>query len=225
MERRGDGGSRHRFSQAMGAARASEFWRCARSGPRIRRSSTASSSNFPPMRAFPKPVQKGGPPVLLGSEAKRCFERVVDYCDGWMPIYRRNHTLAEGVKQLRETASHAGRRFESLKLTVFAVPPREEEVKKLVEIGFHEIIFRAAAGAGRQGAADARQLRGNQAQARARNGAARNPRARRVTEVSCDGTPRRKSRPDRRRRRRRAAQCGRDALDRQRPRHRDPVRA
>jgi hypothetical protein len=58
-----------------------------------------------------------------------------------MPIYRRNDTLAEGVKQLRETASHAGRRFESLKLTVFAVPPREDEVKKLIEIGFHEIIF------------------------------------------------------------------------------------
>jgi alkanesulfonate monooxygenase SsuD/methylene tetrahydromethanopterin reductase-like flavin-dependent oxidoreductase (luciferase family) len=97
--------------------------------------------NFEPMRAFPKPVQKGGPPVLLGSEAKRCFERVVEYCDGWMPIYRRNHTLAEGVKQLRETASRAGRRFESLKLTVFGVPPREDEVKKLIEIGFQEIIF------------------------------------------------------------------------------------
>jgi probable F420-dependent oxidoreductase len=97
--------------------------------------------NFPPMWAFPKPVQQGGPPVLLGSEAKRCFERVVDYCDGWMPIYRRNHALAEGVKQLRETAARAGRKFESLKLTVFGVPPREDEVKKLIEIGFHEIIF------------------------------------------------------------------------------------
>jgi hypothetical protein len=42
---------------------------------------------------------------------------------------------------LRETASHTGRRFESLKLTVFGVPPREDEVKKLVEIGFHQIIF------------------------------------------------------------------------------------
>jgi hypothetical protein len=58
-----------------------------------------------------------------------------------MPIYRRNHTLAEGVKQLRETASRAGRRFESLKLTVFGVPPREDELKKLIEIGFGEIIF------------------------------------------------------------------------------------
>lgn len=97
--------------------------------------------NFPPMRAFPKPVRQGGPPVLLGSEAKRCFERVVDYCDGWMPIYRRNHTLADGVKQLREAAGRAGRRFESLRLSVFAVPGREDEVKKLVDIGFQDLIF------------------------------------------------------------------------------------
>jgi alkanesulfonate monooxygenase SsuD/methylene tetrahydromethanopterin reductase-like flavin-dependent oxidoreductase (luciferase family) len=66
---------------------------------------------------------------------------VADYCDGWMPIYRRNHTLAEGVKQLREAASRAGRRFELLTLSVFGVPPREEEAKKLIEIGFHELIF------------------------------------------------------------------------------------
>jgi probable F420-dependent oxidoreductase len=97
--------------------------------------------SFPPMWAFPKPVHQGGPPVLLGSEAKRCFERVVDYCDGWMPIYRRNHTLADGVKQLREAAHRANRRFESLRLSVFAVPGQEEEAKKLMEIGFHDLIF------------------------------------------------------------------------------------
>jgi probable F420-dependent oxidoreductase len=97
--------------------------------------------NFPPTWSFPKPVQQGGPPVMLGSEAKRCFERVVDYCDGWMPIYRRNHTLAEGVKQLRETASRAGRRPDSLRLSLFAVPGREDEVRKLIDIGFQDLIF------------------------------------------------------------------------------------
>jgi len=42
--------------------------------------------NFEPMWSWPKPVQTGGPPILLGSEASKAFERVVDYCDGWMPI-------------------------------------------------------------------------------------------------------------------------------------------
>ena len=97
---------------------------------------------FDPMWSFPKPVQKGGIPVLLGSEAKRCFERVVDYCDGWMPIYRgKNHKLAEGVAELKETAARAGRRFESLRLSVFGVPGKEDEAHKLLDLGFSDLIF------------------------------------------------------------------------------------
>ena len=97
---------------------------------------------FDPMWSFPKPVQKGGIPVLLGSEAKRCFERVVDYCDGWMPIYRgKNHKLAEGVAELKETAARAGRRFESLRLSVFGVPGKEDEARKLLDLGFSDLIF------------------------------------------------------------------------------------
>ncbi|HVA67767.1 MAG TPA: LLM class F420-dependent oxidoreductase [Candidatus Binataceae bacterium] len=97
---------------------------------------------FDPMWSFPKPVQKGGIPVLLGSEAKRCFERVVDYCDGWMPIYRgKNHKLAEGVAELKATAARAGRRFESLRLSVFGVPGKEDEARKLLDLGFSDLIF------------------------------------------------------------------------------------
>src|ERR1700749_1283682 len=58
--------------------------------------------NFDPIWSWPKPVQPGGPPVLLGSEAKKCFERVVDYCDGWIPIMRKGDQLKTGVDQLRE---------------------------------------------------------------------------------------------------------------------------
>jgi probable F420-dependent oxidoreductase len=44
---------------------------------------------FDPIWSWPKPVQKGGPPIILGSQSARVFERVVEYCDGWMPIRRR----------------------------------------------------------------------------------------------------------------------------------------
>src|SRR5689334_2952188 len=53
--------------------------------------------NFDSIWSWPKPVQAGGPPILLGSEAKRCFERVVDYCDGWIPIMRRGEQLKDGI--------------------------------------------------------------------------------------------------------------------------------
>jgi alkanesulfonate monooxygenase SsuD/methylene tetrahydromethanopterin reductase-like flavin-dependent oxidoreductase (luciferase family) len=36
--------------------------------------------DFEPLWSWPKPIQKPGPKILLGSRSQRCFERVVDYC-------------------------------------------------------------------------------------------------------------------------------------------------
>src|SRR6185503_11198769 len=41
---------------------------------------------FAPIWSWPKPVQKPHPPVFLGGHGRRALERVVDYCDGWLPI-------------------------------------------------------------------------------------------------------------------------------------------
>ncbi len=97
--------------------------------------------NFDPVWSWPKPVQSGGPPILLGSEAKRCFERVVDYCDGWIPINRKGDQLKQGVQQLREEAKRAGRRFEDLQLGVFGVPPKPDSAKQFLDWGFSHLIF------------------------------------------------------------------------------------
>ena len=97
--------------------------------------------NFDPIWSWPKPVQHGGPPVLLGSEAKKCFERVVDYCDGWIPIMRKGDQLKTGVDQLREEAKRAGRRFEDMQLGVFGVPPKPDLAKQLIDWGFSHLIF------------------------------------------------------------------------------------
>ena len=64
---------------------------------------------FDPIWCWPKPVQAGGPPILLGSEAKRAFERVVDYCDGWIPINRgKIDGLKTAIAELRESAKRGG---------------------------------------------------------------------------------------------------------------------
>jgi probable F420-dependent oxidoreductase len=96
--------------------------------------------NFDPIWSLPKPVQKAGPPIILGSGSKHALKRIVEYCDGWLPIHG-SDDLSGGVKQLREAASQAGRKFETISLSVFGVGPREEDVKKLKEIGFQRIIF------------------------------------------------------------------------------------
>ncbi len=97
--------------------------------------------NFDPIWSYPKPVQAGGPPILLGSEAKRAPERVVDYCDGWMPINRRPEQLAEGLKAIREAADRAGRRFDTIQLGLFAAPGKEDAARRVMEMGFTHLIF------------------------------------------------------------------------------------
>jgi len=97
--------------------------------------------NFDPIWSWPKPVQPGGPPILLGSEAKKCFERVVDFCDGWIPINRKGDQLKNGVQQLRDDAKRAGRRFEDMQLGVFGVPPKADLAKQLIDWGFSHLIF------------------------------------------------------------------------------------
>jgi len=41
---------------------------------------------FPAVRCDPKPIQKNGPPILLGARGPKAIERVVRTYDGWVPI-------------------------------------------------------------------------------------------------------------------------------------------
>jgi probable F420-dependent oxidoreductase len=98
--------------------------------------------NFDPIWCWPKPVQAGGPPILLGSEAKRALERVVDYCDGWIPINRgKIDGLKQAVAELRELAKRAGKRIEDQNLGLFGAPAKEDVVKQLTDAGFGHLIF------------------------------------------------------------------------------------
>ena len=41
--------------------------------------------NFEPLWAWPKPVQKPHPPILVGGEFPHGAKRAIAYGDGWMP--------------------------------------------------------------------------------------------------------------------------------------------
>jgi len=62
--------------------------------------------SFDPVWCWPKPVQNPHPPVLLGGNGPRTLQRVVRYCDGWMP--NRGDWLAR-VPELQAMAADAGR--------------------------------------------------------------------------------------------------------------------
>ena len=95
--------------------------------------------NFDPIWSYPKPVQPGGPPVLLGSQSKRVFERVADYCDGWMPINFPRYDWQAAIKTLREHEKERGRKH--LQLSLFGAPPKEDALNDLIKLGFERLLF------------------------------------------------------------------------------------
>lgn len=95
--------------------------------------------NFDPIWSFPKPAQPGGPPVLLGSQSKRVFERAAAYCDGWLPINFPRYDFAGGVKQLREAEKKTGRK--GLSLSLFGSPSKDDAIKSFIDLGFERLIF------------------------------------------------------------------------------------
>jgi len=65
----------------------------------------------------PKPVQPGGPPVLLGGLARPALERAGRIADGWVTSSRTDLSkIAEGVGVIRAAAAGAGRDPDALRI-------------------------------------------------------------------------------------------------------------
>jgi probable F420-dependent oxidoreductase len=96
--------------------------------------------DFDPMFSWPKPVQQPHPPILVGGAAPAALDRVLDYGDGWMPIYGGGaQNLAAQIEELRRRGGEQGR--DHISVTVFGVPPKPEAVARLAEAGVDEILF------------------------------------------------------------------------------------
>lgn len=60
--------------------------------------------------SWPKPAQKPHPPILMGGDGPTTLDRVVEFCDGWMPIgARAGSALLGKIATLRERWAQAGR--------------------------------------------------------------------------------------------------------------------
>ena len=73
--------------------------------------------DFSPSWQWPKPVQPGGPPVLMGgAPGPKLFAAIAEYCDGWMPIG------GAGVREALPALAEACERFDRDPATVRLVP-------------------------------------------------------------------------------------------------------
>ena len=104
--------------------------------------------DFDPIWSYPKPVRVGGPPILLGASSRWSWQRVAEYCDGWMPIHqdaRRAQAsggidYADGVRRTREAWQRAGR-SDSPDFSIFGVPPNQRRIEELIGFGFNRLVF------------------------------------------------------------------------------------
>jgi probable F420-dependent oxidoreductase len=90
---------------------------------------------------WPKPVQKPHPPILLGSHGQRALERVVRYCDGWLPNCGRGGDLPAQITELRRCAEQARRDPKSISVTAFAAPLDPRAIESYEESGVERSVF------------------------------------------------------------------------------------
>ncbi|HEY1420259.1 MAG TPA: LLM class F420-dependent oxidoreductase [Candidatus Dormibacteraeota bacterium] len=91
--------------------------------------------DFGPMWAWPKPVQKPHPPIILGGSGPKILERVVRYGDGWMP---NRGDVIERIPELQAMAAQAGR--DPIPVSYY---PKAggEEIERLARLGVERCIY------------------------------------------------------------------------------------
>jgi probable F420-dependent oxidoreductase len=96
---------------------------------------------FAPLWSWPKPVQRPHPPIVLGGHGPRALRRVVDYCDGWLPIGVRAGDLAAEIAELRRLAREKGRDPDAIDVSVYGAPLDGDALARLRDVGVARAIF------------------------------------------------------------------------------------
>jgi len=99
--------------------------------------------DFDKVWLHPKPAQKPHPPVLMGGDGATTFDRVIEFCDGWLPIARGRPPpgIREKTVELRRRAEAAGRDPASISVSVYTCPAAREVVDELERAGVDRVIF------------------------------------------------------------------------------------
>lgn len=87
----------------------------------------------------PKPLQRPGPPVLVGGNGPNALDRVLAYGDEWLPICLwEPEEVLERMAELRRRAVEAGR---DVGVTAYLPPEDPATLARLAEAGAHRAVF------------------------------------------------------------------------------------
>jgi probable F420-dependent oxidoreductase len=97
--------------------------------------------NFDKIWSYPKPVQKPHPPILMGGDGPTTFDRVLEFCDGWLPLGYRPINMGQKIADLKQRAQKAGRDWKTISITVFGANPQPATIDELGKAGVQRVVF------------------------------------------------------------------------------------
>lgn len=93
--------------------------------------------DFAPLQSWPKPPS--GPRVLIGGGKEPAWRKIVEYGDGWFPIYPDDPAqLVADIAELRARAADLGR---ELPVTVMNAPPEKDVLATLADAGVERALL------------------------------------------------------------------------------------
>jgi probable F420-dependent oxidoreductase len=99
---------------------------------------------FDEIWCHPKPVQKPGPPIVLGGMTPQAFDRVLDYADGWLPIDggMGPDALRPMLEEFERRRLAKGRARSTLSISIYGAPNKADVLAKYRELGVDRVTFR-----------------------------------------------------------------------------------
>ena len=99
--------------------------------------------NFDAMMAWPKPVQKPHPPVIVGGAFPYSARRAIRYGEGWIPQAARGgySEIADMIPEFRKMATEAGRDPKSIEITVWFPKQDPDLMKRYEDLGVARVVF------------------------------------------------------------------------------------
>ena len=98
--------------------------------------------DFGPIWSWPKPVQDPHPPIILGGNSDFTRQRVVDFCEGWIPLAFLSDNIVQDYADLKDRAARAGRDTASISVSVYGPEPEIPTLESYAEAGIDRVILR-----------------------------------------------------------------------------------
>lgn len=100
---------------------------------------------FSAVHCEPKPIQKSGPPVLLGGHTPKALERVAQHYDGWCPLVFDVTAFQRDIATIRNLAREAGRNADALIFSPFVDPKQgtlsTDDLKAFRDAGASRVVM------------------------------------------------------------------------------------